>query len=503
MTLREIISLSLLLAVVVISVLISELLANKLKIRSIDGKIISREISRKLLHIFSSITVISSVIILENYFALIFISLSVLALLFITIIKDLIPSINDMHRKSWGIVFFPLSMFILLLFYPADKQIICLSFLILGFSDALAAIVGIKYAKNYFVLISDKKSLLGSSVFFVVTVAIVWIVGSGDYFHPLGGVSLAAYSSAQIGLIALISGIILTAFEMLGAKGSDNILVPVFASLILYTFGVFYNPSLINSIFSGLLLGAVAGYASYKLKFLTKDGAVSAFLLAAFVYGYGGWKWTVPILTFFILSSLISKARKKKNKKVDDYFDKSGTRDYMQVLANGGLAGSLVLVYYIYKVEVVYYAYLVFIAAACADTWSTEIGNYFRGKTVSIVSLKPVHPGVSGGVSLQGSIGGFAGAAAVLLSVYPWIDFNYFLPLLLFGFMGTVTDSIIGATLQRHFKCTNCGIITERKNHCNTPASVHSGLGFIDNDTVNLLSCSVSAFVVYIFFIFR
>ncbi|MHC1737509.1 MAG: DUF92 domain-containing protein [Ignavibacteriaceae bacterium] len=438
-------------------------------------------------------------VLIKNYFALIFISLSVLTLLTFIIWKELIPSINDRHRKSWGIVFFPLSMFMLLLIYPNDRQILVLSFLILGFSDALAAIAGTKFSKSYFTLISDKKSWIGSSVFFIVTVAIVYIAASGDYFSALGGVSLVHYSSIEILLIALISGIILTPLEMLGAKGSDNILVPIFASFILYTFGIYHNNALIYDIFTGILLGGIAGFVSYKLKFLTKDGAVAAFLLAAFVYGYGGWKWTVPILTFFILSSLISKARKKKNRKVDDYFDKTGTRDYLQVLANGGIAGALVLVYYIYKAEVIYLAYLVFVAAACADTWSTEIGNIFRGKTVSIITFKPVHPGVSGGVSVQGFIGGLAGAAAVVFSAFAWIDIHHIFALIIIGFLGTVTDSIIGATLQQHYRCEKCGIITERKHHCDAPTSKYFGLRYIDNDAVNLLSCTISAFIIYVF----
>lgn len=438
-------------------------------------------------------------VLIKNYFALIFISLSVLALLAFIIWKELIPSINDRNRKSWGIVYFPLSMFLLLLIYPNDRQILVFSFLVLGFSDALAAIAGTKYSKSYFTLISDKKSWIGSSVFFVVTVAIVYIAAKGDFFSTLGGVSLISYTDFEILLIALITGILLTPMEMLGAKGSDNILVPIFASFILYTFGIYHNPELIYNIFTGIFLGGIAGLVSYKLKFLTKDGSVAAFLLASFVYGYGGWKWTVPILTFFILSSLISKARKKKNRKVEDYFDKTGTRDYLQVLANGGIAGGLVFLYYIFKAEAIFLAYLVFVAAACADTWSTEIGNIFRGKTVSIITFKPVHPGVSGGVSLMGSLGGLAGSAAVVFSAFAWIENHHIFALIIIGFLGTVTDSITGATLQEHFRCGKCGIITERKLHCKGPTLKHSGLRFIDNDTVNLLSCTISAIIVYIF----
>ncbi|HPO55372.1 MAG TPA: DUF92 domain-containing protein [Ignavibacteriaceae bacterium] len=488
---QEFISLVVLLIIVVISVLVSEFLANK--------GIIGRELSRKLLHIFASLTVVASIVIIKNYFILLAISLVVLGMLAFLISRDLIPSINDRHRKSWGIVFFPFSMFILLLIYPNDRQIIVLSFLIMGFADALAAIFGSRYGRNYFILVSDKKSLVGSGVFFAVTLLTVWVSAHWDFFTMLGGVSLAAYSGMELFGIAVISGILLTAFEMFGAKGSDNILVPLFASFILYTFGIFYNQELIFNLLTGITLGAIAGVLSYRLKFLTRDGAMAAFLLASFVYGYGGWKWTVPILTFFILSSLISKIRKMENADVDDYFEKTGTRDYLQVIANGGLAGSLVLLDYVFRSEMFYLVYIVFIAAACADTWSTEIGNIFRGKTFSIVSFRQVHPGVSGGVSWQGSLGGLAGSTAVIFSALSWIDIGGVITLILFGFAGTVIDSIFGATLQRHFVCQSCGIITEKSVHCSKPALSHSGMKYIDNDAVNLMACSLVGFAVFIF----
>ncbi len=51
---------------------------------------------------------------------------------------------------------------------------------------------------------------------------------------------------------------------------------------------------------------------------------------------------------FFLLSSLLPKIIKSKNKEVETYFEKSGARNYLQILANGGLGGMLVILNAVY-----------------------------------------------------------------------------------------------------------------------------------------------------------
>ena len=52
-------------------------------------------------------------------------------------------------------------------------------------------------------------------------------------------------------------------------------------------------------------------------------------------------------------------------------------------------------------------------AAATSDTWSSEIGIYFKGKTFDIFKMRPVPPGVSGGMSRYGTLAGILGSAFI------------------------------------------------------------------------------------------
>ena len=157
---------------------------------------------------------------------------------------------------------------------------------------------------------------------------------------------------------------------------------------------------------SQLLLGAffafIVAVGSYVFRFLTLSGTIATFLLGAIVFGIGGWQWAVPILTFFLLSSVLSRYGRSRKKQFDTLFGKSYTRDWAQVASNGGLAGTLVLLSILFPIYDFYPIFLGVLAAVTADTWGTEIGVLTKGRTLSVLSMQPVSPGTSGGISQTG-----------------------------------------------------------------------------------------------------
>ena len=244
-----------------------------------------------------------------------------------------------------------------------------------------------------------------------------------------------------------------------------------------------------------LLLGAALGLIicllSYKARFLTLSGAIAAFVLAVIVFGFGGLKWSVPLLVFFFSSSLLSKIRKKINPEMELYFDKTGNRDYMQVISNGGLGGVLILVNLISPNEMLYLIYLSIFASACADTWATEIGTLRKTNTYNILSLKKIDQGVSGGISVSGSLGALLGAAVISFSSFTWMPVPklvLFFVVMICGFCGSFIDSLLGASVQLRYKCTVCGKFTERTIHCGHDAGYFKGIKWVSNDVVNLVS---------------
>ncbi|OGU72346.1 MAG: hypothetical protein A2V93_01660 [Ignavibacteria bacterium RBG_16_34_14] len=259
---------------------------------------------------------------------------------------------------------------------------------------------------------------------------------------------------------------------------------------------------MINLIF-GIILALAISLISYKLKLLTTSGIITTFLLALVIYTFGTWQWTLPIVTFFVLSSLLSKFRKRRNPEVEKYFEKLEQRDHLQVLANGGLASVLVTLNYFYPSKLLYIVYVSMVAAVCADTWSTEIGTSVKTKTVDILSFREINQGISGGISLPGIFASFAGAFVISATSLPWIESNYQNNIIIItaaGFIGSIADSFLGSSLQAQYECKVCNSVTERKIHCGKEADLLKGKRWINNDVVNFgagISGGIFSLIIY------
>lgn len=242
------------------------------------------------------------------------------------------------------------------------------------------------------------------------------------------------------------------------------------------------------------LLAAAISLVALRLKVLSLSGCCAAWIVGTVIMGLGGLSWALPLLVFFISSSLLSWYRSRVRGNFEEA--KGSRRDAAQVLANGGIAAALVLIQFISSVDL-FVCYLGAIAAATADTWSTEIGLLWGKKPRSITSFKPVAPGSSGGVTLAGFSGALAGALTIALVGYRFQfeagNVNDLLIVLGCGFGGSVFDSLLGATLQYRLRCTVCGKLTESLQHCRAPSEPCGGWRWLNNDAVNLLATACGA----------
>ena len=255
---------------------------------------------------------------------------------------------------------------------------------------------------------------------------------------------------------------------------------------------------MVTQFLTAALLGLIIAVASYAARFLTLSGSLATFFLAVIIYGIGGWQWTVPIVIFFALSSVLSKYGRSRKVLFEQVFEKSSIRDWGQVLANGGVAASVTIVSALFPLFDFYPLYLGALAAVTADTWGPEIGVLTKGKTISVLTLKSVEPGTGGGISEYGTVAGTIGAAVVALSGYPWYtELRTTLIVVVGGVAGSLIDSLLGATAQAQYTCEVCGKITERKTHCEHATALHRGVGWIGNDVVNGICALVGALVAW------
>ncbi len=258
---------------------------------------------------------------------------------------------------------------------------------------------------------------------------------------------------------------------------------------------------LLLNVLTGAVLALAVAFFSYKLKFLTFDGAVATFLLAVIIFGFGLLKWSVPVLTFFIPASMLSIKKTDTKLEISGLLEKPGSRNYIQVLSNGGIAVVFIFLDYCTKSAVWYLSYVVYLAAMASDTWATEIGTMKKRKTYNILTLRTCVQGESGGVSLTGFVAAFIGSVIVVLSSAFWVgNLSLLILITLVGFSGSVADSFLGAAVQAKYKCKICGLTTEKKIHCGEKTFLVKGKKWFNNDLVNITSGLLSVFILLLIY---
>src|SRR5512136_2395481 len=91
----------------------------------------------------------------------------------------------------------------------------------------------------------------------------------------------------------------------------------------------------------GTFLAIVIALVAWKAGSLSISGAWAAVLTGGLIFGLGGLDWAVLLLTFFISSSILTKAFSKRKASLAEKFSKGSQRDWGQVLANGGMGALL------------------------------------------------------------------------------------------------------------------------------------------------------------------
>ncbi|MBN1499365.1 MAG: DUF92 domain-containing protein [Spirochaetes bacterium] len=384
--------------------------------------------------------------------------------------------INYIHTtsgKSLGTVFYPLGLLVSFsMLYDMPLFYFRTVLMILTLSDTAAWLAGIKNEKNLrFTILKDEKSILGSAAFAV----------SAYLIHLV----LFPQSFPQIYLYSLLSVIAAVNFEIISARGSDNFSIPAGCSLF-FILGEKYSLNA-GGLILIVLITAAGSVMLYKKKKITRYGCIAVYFLGVYFFGMLGSSWSIPVVAFFLSSVLFTGINGAVNHKSEN----TNKRNIWQVFANIIFA---VLSSFGFKITgnvIFIYFYITLIAAVTADTWASELGPVFSRKCFSIRELKFKDSGVSGGISLYGTLIAAAGSLMMsFLSYYLFFkkyDFCLTGVIAFSGFLAAFVDSLLGAYLEPVL--LNIKIF----NRIGTEDSVNP------NDIVNVLS-TLTAPVFFAFF---
>lgn len=177
----------------------------------------NKEALRKIIHIgIGPLIPLAKFLDVDQTSALCFTGI-VSLLTFINYQSKLFPTIEDVDRKSYGTLFYCLSLFILIyLYWNKDPTSLFAGFFIMTFGDGFAGLIGKNFQSKSWFFFNQKKSLFGTMTMFITSLIVIFGL---SYFQK--------YSlNINIFVIAFIS----TFIEQFSIFGLDNFFVPISAA---------------------------------------------------------------------------------------------------------------------------------------------------------------------------------------------------------------------------------------------------------------------------------
>jgi len=247
-----------------------------------------------------------------------------------------------------------------------------------------------------------------------------------------------------------------------------------------------------ESLLISLVLSTALALFVYWKKILTVASVICGWvtsILITLAFSYMGFTLLVVVcLVAYLAGKYKTKERQKIEKGIHEHNDKQ--RNHIQFLANMSVSGILSILHIITESDIYIIAFVCAISASICDSMASDIGVLSKGQTYNITTLKKQAKGLSGGVSILGLIASLITAIMMAIIYGIFIEFELvpFLVIVVLGFVGSIIDSIIGATIQVKYKCLSCGIVTEKKEHCKKKTMHYQGINGLSNDIVNLLT---------------
>lgn len=381
------------------------------------------------------------------------------------------PAERDV-RFPPGLVFYPTSVLLLLLLLPSRPDIVAAAWGIMAAGDGAAALAG-RRARGARIPWNPEKSVLGTAAFVIAGGLagsfLAWWCRPAIIPPPYDWFSIGAPIAA-----ALVAALVETAPIRL----DDNLTVPMSSALVMWSLSIVSEDLAARAMISAnetMLLAvaanaAVAG-AGYAARTVTVSGALCGAIIGAAIFLFAGWQGWLLLLAAFLSASIVSRVGLRRKTRLGIEEPREGRRGAGNAIANTGIAAAAaVLSAVTYAHDAALIAFVAALTAGASDTIASEIGKAWGRKTWLIAPLRRVPPGTSGAISLEGTIAGIVGAAALagLAVALDTVSADTLLPIV----AGATIGSFVESGLAARFEAS----------------------GVLNNDALNLLNTGVAAY---------
>lgn len=392
----------------------------------------------------------------------------------------LMPMISSDGDNAPGTVYYAVAMtgvaivgcFVPEVMLPFGVGIFCTSV-----GDGFAGLFG-QLVKSHNPRIYGKKTLIGALANLAFSFAAAMVLSA---IYEMG---ITVWQALAIALLA-------TTLELIVGRGLDNIVITW--AITAFTYALMYVSGINGYIVPILMTPIVIAFAIEK-RALTATGVAAAIGVDAVISATLGNFGFVLLMTFFGVAVIVDKVKKRAKNAGGDVEQKGDCRDHMQVIVNGLVPALAALLFWFSQNGVFLVAFVASLGEALADTAASGAGAFAKN-VYDPFRLRECKKGLSGGMSVIGTVASLVGAAIVSLValLFGAIDWRLMLVALLSAFLGSIFDSFLGSIFQAKYKCLACEEIVEKREHCGRPTELFRGLALVDNDVVNLLSSLFAA----------
>jgi uncharacterized protein (TIGR00297 family) len=387
---------------------------------------------------------------------------AVLALLFNVFVLPRLGA--DLHKRLagetsvdvWtGIVIYPISVLLLILFYPRHLYIAAAVWAIMAWGDGAAGIVG--------------ESMQGPALPWNRAKTWSGFVGF-NLFGTLGAYILLRWVGPQIPwshawILASLTAFVGAIVESLPIRLDDNASVPLICGGFLFCILMVEQSALQSNLpFLGLrvilacLINLMLAFTAIAVGTVTLSGAVMGAFLGSIVYmGWGYKSFALPLL-FFVLGSAATRWGYARKAALGVAEKLGGRRSWREAVANllaGAFFATMVILTHH---EAAFLAALIAcFAEAAGDTISSELGQVMSSQAFLITTFKPVKAGENGGISAFGTLAGTVASTLIVALAFALhlCTKGPALIALAAAILGNLFDSLLGATIEHRGLVTN------------------------------------------------
>lgn len=381
---------------------------------------------------------------------------------------DIYKSVERVEDNHKGTIYFAAAITVVMtaayflpeLYYPSGIASFCLTF-----GDGFAAMIGYNTDTRK---LRNSKSLAGS---------IACIASSIIALNIFAAVYPVNISGAAILLISWYAAI----FELVG-KGLDNFSVTFGTFLMSWLLVSFETPAMLHAFAAALIVFLIVFFSGSIDYYGSLLSMLMVFCFRYFGGAFGLWYLLGTFFTIFFVSVL--------RKKLRPDLKKEKSRKFLQILINGGFGTLFVVLFGVFGRTEYMTVSVVAIGGCFIDSLSSDVGVMSRKIPYDPFRRRAVEPGLSGGMSMLGTAAALAasliiGAVTALVLHLSAADGGTVAFLL---FLQTLIDTLLGSRVQVKYRCTVCGQITEKTEHCGEKTEYFSGLRYVNNNAVNMLS---------------